>query len=87
VYEVASDLDMRAIHDGQLRPELLDEGNEARHLWIVYAQPSKSSFEHESKNIHVLRRVRGKDDSPMKAMSTPPGASGPPSAVHLNPFF
>jgi hypothetical protein len=37
VYKVTSDLDMRAIHNWQVGPELFDEWYEPWHLRIVYS--------------------------------------------------
>ena len=35
VHEITPDLNVRAVDDGELRPDFLDERDEARHLRVV----------------------------------------------------
>ena len=73
--KIAADLDVRAVDNGKLGSNFLDEGNKTGHLRVIYSC--------------CQRGHQGVDESdlPIKATSTPPGASGPPGAVHLRPFF
>ena len=34
--EVAADLNMRAVDDGQVRADFLDQGDETRHLRVIW---------------------------------------------------
>ena len=73
--KIAADLDVRAVDDGKLGSDFLDKWNETGHLRVVCSCCQRG---HQGMDERRL---------PMKATSTPPGASGPPSAVHLSPFF
>lgn len=54
VDKVTSDLDVRAIDDRELRPNFLDERNEARHLWVVWKALSTSTRYEKWRNIWKL---------------------------------
>lgn len=75
--EVAPDLDVGAVNNGQVRAHAPDERDESRHLGVICTTVLRVRYAY-------TRKV---EDEPMKAMSTPPFASGPPSAVQRKPFF
>lgn len=75
VDQVASNLDMRSVDDWQVRAILLDEWDETWHLRIVWGGSISEVDQERSKHL------------PMKAISTPPSANGPPSVVHRSPFL
>lgn len=36
--EIAADLDVRAVDNGKLGSNFLDEGNETGHLWVIWSR-------------------------------------------------
>jgi hypothetical protein len=80
VYKVTSDLDMRAIYNRQVGSEFLYKRYEPLHLRIIFSYTRIPTGSITGERLHY-------EDKPMKAISMPPGASGPPSAVHLRQFF
>jgi hypothetical protein len=75
VNEVTANLDVRSVDDWQVRAILLDEWDETWHLGVIWGGSISEVVQERSRH------------SPMKAMSTPPSAKGPPSVVHLSPFL
>ena len=75
MHEVTPDFDVGTVDDREVGTYALDEGDETRHLRVICSSRERAVQPATSVCL------------PMKAMSTPPGARGPPSAVHRRPFL